>query len=31
MRLVAATFGWGRKVRATKSATQVNGLMFVRA
>lgn len=30
MRSIAATFGWGRKVRATQSTTQVNGLIFVR-
>ena len=31
IRSIAATVRWGRKVRATQSATQVNGLMFVRA
>ena len=27
---IAATVRWGRKVRATESATQVNGLILVR-
>lgn len=31
VRSIAAGFGRGRKVRATQSAEQVNGLMFVRA